>query len=262
MSMANFRLFLSRFDIIKRIAVRVKKQCDSIISLSITHSGDQHINGEFYILDFLIKKFNLTYFIDAGANIGTWTDFVLKYTINHIYLYEPNKNCYNLLISKFKNNKTVTVSNKALSNVSSVCDFYIDHTVGQLSSLNSKALSYTSIDKIECVTLESEFKDKLEKIDFIKIDVEGFDLLVLQGGNGIFSKIRFIQFEYGRQWLLCGSSLIQAINFLKDHEFTLFFIKSNGIEPLVYDNIGDFFGFANLFAARTSDLENLKELIL
>lgn len=101
-----------------------------------------------------------------------------------------------------------------------------------------------------------------KKIDFIKIDVEGFDLLVLQGGNGIFSKIRFIQFEYGRQWLLCGSSLLQAINFLKDHEFTLFFIKSNGIEPLVYDNIGDFFGFANLFAARTSDLENLKEIIL
>ena len=54
-------------------------------------------------------------------------------------------------------------------------------------SISSSGLEEGTIE-VDCVSLDDYFKNHNHKIDFIKIDVEGFDGNVIQGGQKILSE--------------------------------------------------------------------------
>ena len=56
------------------------------------------------------------------------------------------------------------------------------------------------VEKIELSTLDEFCKtNKIQKIDFMKIDVEGYELKILYGGSQLINdaSVDFIQFEFG-----------------------------------------------------------------
>ena len=72
-------------------------------------------NGEYKLLEILNTEFN--YVIDAGANIGDWSDhFLTKYPNTHkLIIVEPNPTLKEKLERRFSNNLNVSILNKALS---------------------------------------------------------------------------------------------------------------------------------------------------
>lgn len=65
-------------------------------------------------------------------------------------------------------------------------------------------------------------KHKLDKIDLLKIDTQGSEILVMEGLGERLNKVEFIELECSLiEWNIGGCSLIQVIDYLKN-DFVIF----------------------------------------
>jgi len=122
-------------------------------------------------------------FVDVGANIGTiiWQ---LADKCGQIYAFEPMPKLNQVIADSaiYNSFTSLKLYNKA---VGSNAGF-----VQMVDNDNSSVLNDTSTPggvTIEVTTLDEELKD-LDKIDFIKIDVEGYEWEVLQGATATIQK--------------------------------------------------------------------------
>lgn len=132
-------------------------------------------------------------FVDIGAHIGEYTllSAELLGETGHIYAFEPQPKIYNLLESNIKVNqlKKISIESCALSNQEGKVEFTI-FSEPSVSSIktdlpNSSEQNYSITDTIQVstITLDSYFGSLEDKIDLIKLDVEGAELMVFQGAK-------------------------------------------------------------------------------
>jgi len=119
--------------------------------------------------------------IDAGANIGYYTVLMSKIIGNggKVYAFEPDKSCFDLLKKNCRLNRcyNVVLINKALYDKEKEIKFYIDN---EDNASNSIFKGKKTIEvKVQATTLDKEIK---EKINFMKMDIEGAELKALTGG--------------------------------------------------------------------------------
>ena len=89
----------------------------------------------------------------------------------------------------------------------------------------------------------------INKVDIIKIDVEGFDFEVLQGFQKVIKNDKpCIQFELSRWWIKIGYTLTQAQTFFDDLDYELFHMTDNGFKKLNYELPDCLFITINIFA--------------
>lgn len=159
---------------------------------------------------------------DIGANLGNFTQSNLsKYHDCEFVLVEANPNLIEDLKSKFENNKNVKVLNYCVSNNDSeYIDFYIYHS-NPLSTASKKWMTnsrfsdhyerkvYNEPIKIESISLET-LVEKYGNSDYIKIDVEGYENVVI---SGLKSNIGLISFEWAEEF---KSEIIESVNKLNE----------------------------------------------
>ena len=117
--------------------------------------------------------------IDAGANIGTYSYFFLKYA-NRVYAYEPNPSLAKRLTRILPE---VQVRNLALSDASGevVLKVPLDATGHEQHELASIAQDFdgpVTDFSVRAITLDSE---NLSNVGLIKVDVEQHERQVLKG---------------------------------------------------------------------------------
>jgi FkbM family methyltransferase len=161
---------------------------DNIIAECINSGRAEPYSGNINILKQLCQKRHNTY-LDIGANMGTHT-VVYSKLFKTVISFEPDIVNYNLLQSNIsKNNITNAIlHNKALSSkpgmVSTVA--HSNHSRGCIYTVDGGTVESIPLDSLN-----------LENIDYIKIDVEGHELDVLQGAiNTIRTNKPIIEFEY------------------------------------------------------------------
>jgi len=181
----------------------------------------------------LIKPGDIVF--DIGANIGWHTLCVL---LNHkettVYSFEPIKETYQYLIKNLKLNKCGTdkAFNIGLSDENTTGKFYYDIEYSPASSMADLRESEDTVT-VECkVKKLDDFISStlsLKKLDFIKCDVEGAELLVFQGGYETIKKYKpIILTEMLRKWAAkFNYHPNQIISFLKDLGYRCF-IPHNG----------------------------------
>ncbi|MFC1848570.1 FkbM family methyltransferase [candidate division CSSED10-310 bacterium] len=137
--------------------------------------------------------------IDIGCCEGLYLKLFLKYSPNaQHYAFEPILYYANKLRQAFPN---VQVFNLALSDKSGEAPFYVVPSNPGLSSLSSRPLIDPDAVREE-VKIRTERLDSIippqEKIDLIKIDVEGAEGFVFSGGMDTIRRNKpFIIFEHG-----------------------------------------------------------------
>lgn len=163
-------------------------------------------NGEIELLQRLNKeKKDKKIVFDVGANIGDYSKNCLKYLENtEIYAFEPSKKTFNELKKNLRNTK-VKIFNFGFGEKKEKKDLFYDKETSGLASLYNRKLEYRKIfftkkEKIEIETIDSFCKkNSIQRIDLLKIDVEGNEFNVLKGAKKMLKnkKIKGIQFEFG-----------------------------------------------------------------
>jgi FkbM family methyltransferase len=157
------------------------------------------------IFELLNKITNNPNILDIGANCGYYSmHFALKYPLGKVYAFEPVPYTYELLEKNiFLNNfKNILTFNFGFSNKKQKEVVYFYEKGGGNSSLQNLS-DREDVKKVICnfETLDSFFKERIETIDFIKCDVEGAELLVIEGGIELIKKEKPILFiELLRKW--------------------------------------------------------------
>lgn len=159
-------------------------------------------NGE----EFVIKELQLkpgSIVFDVGFNKGDWTKAVLKHCPDaNLFGFEPQAELLNEARKEFEMYKDVRLFNFGLSDKSFNGEIYIYENHDFLSGIYNHPHNIPNYKKEVSFKKSSDFFIELglQKIDFLKIDVEGAEHLVLKGFEDILKqgKILAIQFEYGK----------------------------------------------------------------
>lgn len=164
---------------------------------------------------------NIDIFFDIGSHHGvTIKEFLKIFSINRIYAFEPSKKNYLELrknVEKIQKTKSVDIKiyqlgvgkKEEILELNEITDG-VSNTFNKLD-LNSKYFkkkqfitTFFGIKKFfsnkistKIITLKNFIKkEKIEKVEFVKIDTEGFELNVLLGLEEDIKKVKFILFEH------------------------------------------------------------------
>jgi len=91
------------------------------------------------------------------------------------------------------------------------------------------------IETVRLDTLENYCREKnIQKIDFLKVDVEGHELEVFKGGTSLFreGRVRVIQFEYGGCNIDSKVLLKDIFEFFKGMEYRFYKILPDTLRPV------------------------------
>lgn len=147
-----------------------------------------------WLTEFLPKD---AVFMDVGANVGHFI-YQLEYHLfpQNIYAFEPNKSLNRRLKRLFPK---INLFSVALSDENTIAEFKIPVLKGEL--VNSRGTLQTDfreedeektlIQKVKVVKLDDfEPIKNLQKLDFIKIDVEGNEMKTLRGAKETILKFK------------------------------------------------------------------------
>jgi len=171
----------------------------------------------------LKNKIKFGVVLDVGAYIGNHSMFFSRY-FKKVISFEPNPLSFELLKLNSKNSKNIKINNYGLSNKTSVKKFYsYDFNYGGSSVVKNKKIPHKKFN-----VLFNQF-DKLkikEKIDLVKIDVEGDEINVLKGMEKMLVKYSpIILFESQEKEIINGTS--KVISFLKSKKYNKFYSIEN-----------------------------------
>ncbi|MBC1223258.1 FkbM family methyltransferase [Nostoc sp. UCD121] len=174
-------------------------------------------------------------FIDAGANCGIYTLLASKLVgdSGKVLSFEPGiesiKNIErNLEINAVTNVKLFKV---ALSEQEGTAKLYHIENAPTSYSLGSEESEETSFEEVPTTTIDHVLAHEgIERVDFIKIDVEGAEELVFRGATSLFSHMKpKVIFEISSKTSgRLNLSYDGAFNFLKGIGYQFFKVKNTG----------------------------------
>ncbi|MBR9706744.1 FkbM family methyltransferase [Candidatus Pacearchaeota archaeon] len=178
-----------------------------------------------------IKKYlqNPKHLIDIGANCGEISFYLSKeYPNAKIYAFEPGTRAFNVLrkIKKKFHLNNLLIYKMALGDKKEIVGMEFPDSNDTLAFITKRK---NSKNKVRIEKLDDFIaKKKITQIDFIKIDVEGFEMKILNGGANSIKKskpLMLVEVDEGNQKRFNHSS--------KD---ILDFMKKMKYEKIQHDN--------------------------
>lgn len=176
----------------------------------------------------LNKKYNLELkgIAHIGAHIGKEVgEYVSLFSNIPIYLFEPQKNIYNELKKNVENYKNVKCFNFGLGAENKLVNFYINTNNENQSSSVLKPKDHLKYHPHVIFNNEEEIEIKrfddleLEEIDFMNIDVQGYELEVLKGSKDSLKDVNYLLIEVNRKELYENCVLVKDLDkFLQQYE--------------------------------------------
>jgi FkbM family methyltransferase len=193
--------------------------------------------------------------VDAGANIGIYSEFLLKCVGSGgvVHSFEPSPENFARLraaLSKFPNVRLnqLAVSDRTGESVLYVSDaLNVDHRVYPIEGKIRRTVP------IQSMTLDDYFKPG-ERVDLIKIDIQGYELHALWGAKRVLQenpdiKLLFEFWPFGLEQ--AGARWERLIEVLRGLSMELMLVTTKGVIPFdARDVRSDASWYVNLFASR------------
>lgn len=209
--------------------------------------------------------------VDVGANVGYLTRFFSQSVgpTGKVCAFEPNPMIFSLLkrnVAKFKH---ASVHNVALSTSAGEAQLFLagrDHSVASFArEYSATHVFYQDSGELNSISVKLVNGDdflhqiQLDKIDVLKIDVEGWELNVLDGlAQTIAASPRltiFCEFNPAAQ-KAAGRSEAELLHWFFDHEFSVSYPEHDQLRALSRSSIEKFVSelapnaFVTVFARR------------
>lgn len=180
---------------------------------------------------------------DVGANIGFVTfQFRKRFKTSKIFCFEPNPDVFLKLNNAYASDNEITKENIGIGYEAGTLNFYKNNNSGTSSFLKpnefhnkNMARRYTEMNIPITSIAEYTSQHAIDKIDILKLDIEGFEIEALKGAESllVLSKIKVIYLEVSFSEMYEGQPLIgDIIEYMSKYNYTLFGFY--GINETVY----------------------------
>ena len=134
---------------------------------------------------------------DVGANRGDKT-WAFRQIAKKVVCFEPDKTCFETLSARYGRAKSISLENYALGEMAGTETFFVEEEGSAYNTLNKKERDWLVAERKQNIrevsvpvsTLDIMI-EKYGNPDFLKIDVEGGEVMVFKGLNSFIPVICF-----------------------------------------------------------------------
>jgi FkbM family methyltransferase len=205
--------------------IQIIQKCD-FKTLCGPYTRSSHVNiDETKLVSMMLSEKKDGVMVDVGAHSGTSLKEFLEKGWS-VYAYEPDPNNFTIvkqLASKYENLKlfNLAVSDRAGEKV----DFFSSSESSGVSSLIPFTAKHEKVCRVSTTTLTDEIiQYGIKKVDFLKVDTEGYDLIVLKSypwDCGFLPEVIECEFEDNKTKHL-GYNVHDMISFLQDKGYVVY----------------------------------------
>ncbi len=220
-------------------------------------SHKPHKNGERWLLDTLGGEKILTV-VDVGANVGKWSLLAVnRFPQARIMALEIVPPTAAVLRAQTAGEGRIRPFNLGLADHTGALTIRYNPAVSAHSTITDYPYRWEG-ERLECPVMRGdEFlaQEGIDHVDFLKIDVEGAEHLVLRGLETFLRKggARFVQFEYGRMNILTRFLLKDFYELFASYGYVVGKIYPDYVEIRDYALVDEDFLGANYLACKAED---------
>ena len=229
-------------------------------SMGITKYKTKVVSGEQFLIEDVLRGYlntDVPTLFDVGAHVGEYSKALRSsFPKAEIYAFEPNPHTFDILV-KSSEPLRVYCHNLGLGSTTGqhILYDYADKPSSQHASIYQDVLTELhGSTEVEQVIFQMDTIDQfcgahnIDRIDFIKIDVEGHEFEVLRGAKRMIqeNRIGIIQFEFNEMNVISRVFLRDFYELLND--FELFRLDSHKLIHLKYHPRNEIFRFQNFVA--------------
>ncbi|MBU2569373.1 MAG: FkbM family methyltransferase [Gammaproteobacteria bacterium] len=185
--------------------------------------------------------------IDIGANIGIVSCWLSRKS-HIVYSFEPEQLNINFLQKNIQLNdiKNIEIVPFAVGAYDGATDFFIRDSFGHHGIKSKHITKVVDIRQVPMVRLDSFCREKLiDRISFLKIDVEGGELDVLQGFDEylVSKKVDMVLFEHAPVLFNTDEEKAAVFDYLTSRDYLIFDIDHKKLDRSTMLRIqqGDFY---------------------
>lgn len=205
-------------------------------------ADDPATSGEQHVLDRIARgrQGGRPVVFDVGANVGAYARLTLERLPDvELHCFEPSPHALERLRSAVEGHPAVHVHPFGLGRAETTEPFYGNSPGSELASVYPRRLDHHGIvvDRQGDVRLR-RLDDVLpelgvERVDLLKLDVEGHELAVLEGAAGALhdGRVEAIQFEFGGTHI-DARVFFQDFYYLLSPHYRIHRILRNGLWPI------------------------------
>jgi FkbM family methyltransferase len=163
------------------------------------HSNDFYDSLSYQVMQRSLKADSIS--VDIGCHEGLFLQSMVKLSPEgRVYAFEPLPDMFRNLVTRFPSPRVI-LSDLALSDETGVVSF--NHVVSNPGYSGLRKRTYDRSEEVDrTITVRTDRLDNVipisDHIDFIKIDVEGAELQVLQGAVNTIRRCKpIVIFEHG-----------------------------------------------------------------
>ncbi|HVV36764.1 MAG TPA: FkbM family methyltransferase [Acidimicrobiales bacterium] len=207
-------------------------------------------NGEARVLQQLRGELGVVF--DVGANVGEWTAQALACGASAVHAFEISPATAAGLTKRYENDARVRVNSFGLSSAPGTITIhhYPDHPALTTITDYPHDAQSTAIEAAVSTGDAYMAEAGVDRIDFLKLDVEGAEPQVIEGFAKAFGSgsIGAVQFEYGRVSILTKYLLRDFFEQMTAYGFSVGRIAPNAVEFMAYDMALETFADSNWVA--------------
>ncbi len=236
-----------------RVSEQVVKIAMRGIGINVGHKVED--SGEAWFIPQLLAAIPGAICADVGANVGNYSRLLHRYGAGHVYAFEAAPPTFFRLAEAMAKLGNVTVIQAALGERKGTVDIHLP-VRESASTLASRDAGVAGLDafvshQVEMTTLDAFTEERNVSLDFVKIDVEGFELEVLNGARRVLAgdRLAALQIEFNRHHMMRRQHLGDFAEAMPGYR--LFRLAQRSLFPIRQGHyLSTIYGFQNLIAVR------------